>query len=264
MVSGPRARGLWRFPCRARNRAGARTDASAGITSSASAADARAARESGRAAANHEPAQDLRDPAWRSELEPRHLQRSDGQPVSEPPRPADAQERPEGDDGRGVAKQAARGAPGRLPARDLRPHAEDAEGHVGGRLDDEGHERRYADRDEAATGHGRQFRVSGDQGGDPGDAEYTRERVGSGPGDRDFWRRRLSTGSRRRSAAESVRAAGRFRRGRWTGRGACWWSWARRPAGANGSDVAAATARQGLGLRELEYRERAGETAAPG
>ena len=73
-------RGLRRLSSRARNWPGARTSAS----TSAGAADTRAARESGRAAADHESAQDLRDPAWCGELEPRYLQRSDRQSVSQP------------------------------------------------------------------------------------------------------------------------------------------------------------------------------------
>ena len=110
-----------------------------------------------------------------------------------------------------LAQQASRRAPRGLPARDLRSHAEDAQGHVVRRQHDDRHERRYP----IVT---KQLLGKVDNSSYPeisveiqATLEHAGKRDGSRAGHHHLRRRRVPAGARRRGAAEPVRAAGRIR-----------------------------------------------------
>ena len=83
--------------------------------------------------------------------ERRQLRRVEGQPLPEPARPPDPEERREGHDRRAVVEQAAAGDRRGLRPRGLRPRPQGrAQGDVGGDRDDRGEGRRRAGRHQEA------------------------------------------------------------------------------------------------------------------
>ena len=151
-----------------------------------------------------------------------------------------------------------------LPARNLRAHAEDAQGHVVSREHGQQHGRRDSGRDQAAPRQSRQLGVSGDQRRDPGHAQYAGERSRGRAGHHPVWRRRVPARRRRDSPAEPLRTARRLRRARGAWRTRWWSRWSRssrtRPRAwcAGRADLAAAGAHERVGLRQPEHRQRAG------
>ena len=124
--------------------------------------------------------------------ERRQLRRVEGQPLPEPARPPDTEERREGHDPRAVVDQAAAGDRRGLRPGGLRPGSQGrAQGDVGGDRDDRGEGRRRGGRHQEARGPRRQFEVPADQGRHPAHADDAGRRQGAGPGDDGVRLRRL-------------------------------------------------------------------------
>ena len=120
------------------------------------------------------------------------LRRVEGQPLPEPARPPDPEERREGHDPETVVEQAAAGDRRGLRPGGLRPGPQGrAQGDVGSDRDDRGEGRRRGGRHQEAGGPRRQCEVPADQGRHPAHADDAGRRQGAGPGDDGVRLRRL-------------------------------------------------------------------------
>ena len=159
----------------------------------------------------------------RVRAESRQLRRGAGEPVSQPARGPDVEERPQGRQRRHVVEAAPSRDRRRVRSRGARPGPEErAQGDVAGQSHRAIRGRRTAGRRPGTDRRGGQLAVSGDHRRDPDDARDAGQRGAAGAGDDDVRRTLRHAPRARHSARARARLrSGTRRRARRSGRRSC-------------------------------------------